>query len=99
MGPEGVDVSTDQPGTDGGLEGSLVRTRHEERIAPGQTREDDVGTLADRNAAVLEDQHDRNHGPGLDDPGVARSEGLPLQEGAIRPGTRLDRLQVLVEVA
>jgi len=55
--------------------------------------------LADRDAAVVEQQHHRDDRAGLHDVRVARRQGPAFDEAAVRLGSGLDGLQVLVEVA
>jgi hypothetical protein len=69
----------------------------EQRVAAGDARQDHVHAVAERDLAVLEQEHDRNRGAGLHDAREAGADGRAGISEAIGLGARFHRREIAVE--
>jgi hypothetical protein len=68
-----------------------------QRVAAGDPGQDHIGAVAEGHLAVVEQQHDRNRRPRLDDLLEARAYRLAGVSKSVGPRARLDCRQVAVE--
>jgi len=68
-----------------------------QRIAPGHPGQDHVGAVAERDLAVVEQEHQGDRGSRLDDFLEARAQRCARVGKAVSPRARLDRGQIPIE--
>ena len=98
-GTELVDRAAAQPVAQRRLHKGEMVLGAEQGVAAGDTRQDHIHAVAERDLAVLEQQHDRDRLAGLDDARKAGADGLAGIGEAVGLRTGFNRGEVAVEKA